>query len=375
MNLKVSIMPKKMVDYDVFIVGAGTAGCSAALNLARFCRVLMIDRQANPLPRVGESLLPAANKLLTDMGLMETFVQQGFLPCYGNQSRWGSEVVQETDFLRDPAGHGWHLDRQQWEIWLRATAIARGATLIAPARLERMEWAGTYWNVSISYNQQLTTYKVRCLIDAGGRTPVLAKRLGAIRTITDDLVCHWIRGCDEGNDIRNGLSYIESEAKGWWYTAPIPHQQRIISFHTLAKTGFMDKNQTVSSFLEAASCIQGLNERIDFQQFIKNPNQLIQGYTAAQSAAIRPVVGEQWLAIGDAALSFDPLAAQGIFNALYTGLAAAECIYQFLSGNSQDFSEYEQLIDSIGTAYQIHLKQWYGAEMRWEKEPFWNRFD
>jgi flavin-dependent dehydrogenase len=136
----------------------------------------------------------------------------------------------------------------------------------------------------------------------------------------------------------------------------------------------MDKSQTVSSFLEAASCIQGLNERIDFQQFTKNPNQLIQGYTAAQSATIRPVVGEQWLAIGDAALSFDPLAAQGIFNALYTGLAAAESIYQFLSGNAQDFSEYAQLIDSIGAAYQTHLKQWYGAEMRWENEPFWNRF-
>jgi flavin-dependent dehydrogenase len=364
-----------MVDYEVFIVGAGSAGCSAALNLARFCRVLMIDRQANPAPRVGESLLPAANKLLTDMGLMETFVQQGALPCYGNQSRWGSDALQETDFLRDPAGHGWHLDRLQWEIWLRATAVARGATLIAPARLERIEWADTYWKVSITSNEQWMTYKVRFLVDAGGRTPVLAKRLGAIRAASDHLVCHWLLGSDAGNGMGRGLSYIESASNGWWYTAPTPHQQRIIGFHTLANTGFMDKKQPMSAFLNAARSIQGLNEKIDFQSFIQNPNQMVQGYTAANSATTRPVAGAQWLAVGDAALSFDPLAAQGIFNALYTGLAAAESIYQFLSGTMQDFSEYEQLINSIGAAYQIHLKQWYNSEKRWSKEPFWNRFN
>lgn len=363
-----------MIDFEVLIVGAGSAGCSAALNLARFCRVLMIDRQANPVPRAGESLLPAANKLLKDMGLMDTFVKQGALPCYGNRSRWGSDRVQETDFLRDPAGHGWHLDRLQWDIWLRATAVERGTTLLAPARLESVEWMGTYWNVCVAANQVCTTYKVRCLVDAGGRTPGLAKRLGAVRTSLDNLVCHWVLGSDQGNEQGQGLSYIESAPNGWWYTAPTPHQQRIIAFHTLANAPFMDRKQTVSTFLKAAGSVQGLRESIDFQTFIQQPECIIQGYTAANSAYTRPVAGPQWLAIGDAALSFDPLAAQGIFNALYTGLAAAESIYQFLSGTMQDFSEYEQTIDAIGATYQIHLKQWYEAEQRWLKMPFWNRF-
>ena len=46
--------------------------------------------------------------------------------------------------------------------------------------------------------------------------------------------------------------------------------------------------------------------------------------------AIKSMGGE-----GDAALAFDPLAAQGLFNALYTGFAAARAIAAELSGEAE----------------------------------------
>ena len=128
------------MEVDVFILGAGPAGCCVALNLAPFYRTLMIDRNSIPKPRAGESLPPAANPLLRDMGLLDEFRKQGHLPYYGNQSRWGSEHLKEIDFLRDPRGHGWHLDRQEFEIWLRDKAVERGAALLAPAWLAQVEW-------------------------------------------------------------------------------------------------------------------------------------------------------------------------------------------------------------------------------------------
>ena len=34
--------------------------------------------------------------------------------------------------MRDPDGHGWHLDRARFDAWLRHTAVARGAMLLMP---------------------------------------------------------------------------------------------------------------------------------------------------------------------------------------------------------------------------------------------------
>src|SRR5688572_16521968 len=153
---------KWTMDVDVFILGAGPAGCCAALNLAPFYRTLMIDRSAMPKPRVGESLPPAANPLLKDMGLLDEFRGQGHLPYYGNRSRWGSEELRETDFIRDPMGHGWHLDRRAFEIWLRNKAIERGAKLLAPARLAHVEWGEDQrWTIVVTHGERRIVSRAR----------------------------------------------------------------------------------------------------------------------------------------------------------------------------------------------------------------------
>src|SRR5260370_12826946 len=140
-----------MMNVDVLGVGSGPAGAPAALNLAPTHDVLLIDfRQftdsASNVP-VGESLPPAARRLLTDMGLFESFLEQGHVPCYGNRSVWGGAHPIETDFLRDPDGHGWHLDRNRFDAWLRWAAVNRGATLHAPARLKAIARQTGLWNV------------------------------------------------------------------------------------------------------------------------------------------------------------------------------------------------------------------------------------
>ena len=102
-----------------------------------------------------------------------------------------------------------------------------------------------------------------------------------------------------------------------------------------------------------------------------NPKGWQHGYTAANSAMTRPAVGCAWLSVGDAALSFDPLSSQGIFNALYTGLAASESAYRFLQGEISNFAEYQGQLEAIRGAYERHLHECYRSEQRWSEEGFW----
>jgi len=97
------------------------------------------------------------------------------------------------------------------------------------------------------------------------------------------------------------------------------------------------------------------------------------GFTAAHTMATDPCAGDAWLAAGDAALSFDPLSAQGLLNAMFTGLAAAEAADRHLSGGHDAVPGYVETVARIHLAYCRHLSFWYRAETRWPAAPFWQR--
>src|SRR6185369_1865372 len=82
-------------------------------------------------------------------------------------------------------------------------------------------------------------------------------------------------------------------------------------------------------------------------------------------------VGDRWLAVGDAACTFDPLSSQGVMKALRSGIDAAEAIRRHLSGDARALSVYA---DRVATAYDDYLdtrSAYYAMEQRWPDAPFW----
>jgi flavin-dependent dehydrogenase len=359
-----------LLEVDVFVVGAGPAGATAALNLAPSWRTALADLHAEPCLRIGESLLPAARRLLTDMGLWERFLGERHAPWYHNRAVWGSADVYETDFLRDPDGHGWHLDRARFESWLRGIAVERGATLLAPARLIAVHRHNGAWRIRLQTPSGQREAVSRFLIDAGGRAAPLASRLGARRRVEGRLVCRYLYGTDQVPKSSAGFTFVEAVEDGWWYTAPFGGGRRVLAFHSDADLPAAYATSDPKVLLERARSRRELGAVLSDSRFVPG---IEFGVTAAHSAILAPLAGSDWCATGDAALSFDPLSSQGLLNALFTGLAAAEAADRSLCGDISGLSDYCGTLDNIYGIYRQHLAHYYGAERRWARSPFWQR--
>ncbi|HKG79797.1 MAG TPA: FAD-dependent monooxygenase, partial [Pyrinomonadaceae bacterium] len=121
---------------DVVIVGGGPAGAAVGLALARSgVSPIVLESQSSPRLKVGECLPPNINPLLDHFGLTERLRERGNLTSPGNQFVWGSDSLEERNFIFGTAGDGWRLDRQAFEEELMCAAIEEGARWRSGRRL------------------------------------------------------------------------------------------------------------------------------------------------------------------------------------------------------------------------------------------------
>lgn len=353
---------------DVVVLGGGPAGSTFALNLAPFARVLVIDRRVAPGSRIGECLPAAAFRLLRDMGLEQAFQQHGHLACHVSRSTWGGATLVEQDAMRNLDGHGWHLDRDRFDAWLLDVAQERGAAVLRETKLAAACRTGDAWRIELERQGRPLQVEARFVVDASGRNSSFARQAGATRIAGDKLVCGWIFGT-EGVDA-GGASELHAEADGWWYTSPLPGGRRLLAFYTDADLPAASSAHSAEGLIARACRVPDVRRLLEAQGFRAGADH---GFCAANGAALGPAYGDGWLAVGDAALAFDPLSSQGLFNALYTGLAGAAAAHGHLQGEQDALHGYRAELGRIREAYLAHLDTWYGQENRWPDSPFWRR--
>jgi flavin-dependent dehydrogenase len=360
---------------DVAISGGGPAGAAAALALAR-CgrRVLLVDRGHAGKPRIGEGLAPAARSLLAELGLMERFDNDAHSVSVGNVSAWGSPELQTTDFIRHPQGHGHQLDRQRFDATLRIAATEAGAIVLQDAQLHLVHArdAAPRSLHELECRDGLRTRRLKCnwLVDAGGRSSSLSRRLGAARSRLDRLVAFSMRLRSDRCTDQDTRTWVEAQEKGWWYSALLPNGERLVCF--LTDADLADRR----SWLHPQGAWSELLGTRHLSQLCR-----AHGYepvgaphgSDASSATLETFGGAGWIAAGDAALSFDPLSSQGIANAMYTGLRTARVLHAALNGNDALIAGHAEHLRAIYHAYLGHRRETYALEGRWPEAPFWRR--
>ncbi|HEU4535301.1 MAG TPA: FAD-dependent monooxygenase [Polyangiaceae bacterium] len=433
--------------YDVAIAGGGPAGAAAAVGLARAGRtVLLADAGREGGAPIGEGLPPSARSLLRELGVLAATLAGGHRPSHGTASAWGSPALHVRDFLFEPNGPGWQLDRTHFDAMLRRAAADAGADIREGARLTLADVRedARLTPTDIREDTRLTLTDVRedtrlapaddapppadgapppaggplrlrlrggpgaeraaqevgChwLIDAGGRPAALTRRLGATRRRDDRLVAFYLRlrakghvergseggahgGTDaspprgtearakEGSD-RDGRTLVEAVEDGWWYSVLLPDGERLVA--RLGDADLLDRRR----LLGVEGLWSSLGETQHLRRLCAEYGYLPRGPARgadASSSRLEPAAGERWVAVGDAALAFDPLSSKGIASALYTGLRAASAVDAALRGEGGAVERYAAHLLDVYRVYRQQLRAHYAAETRWPDAPFWRR--
>jgi len=358
---------------DVAIIGGGPAGASAALSLARTgLRALIVERRPQRQSRAGESLAPSATTLLARLGLLPAFLATEPLPCYANRSSWGGDGrLVDYDFIRDPHGHGWHIDRQRFDQMLLDAAVAAGAGLQCGALLASPERRdGSPWLLKVQADGVVSRVEADFVIEASGRRAAFARRIGVHRTHLDRLVAAAAFLVPESRPGQDSTTLVEAVPEGWWYSALLRDGRLAAAFMTdpdllggldaRHKAGWLARLESTTHTRQRAAAV---GCRLAGDPMVE----------AAGTSRLDRIAGEGWVAAGDAAAAYDPLSSHGIGVAIATGAQAARAAAASLRGDAKAPAEYAA---RNVAGFQRYLGMWrayYADETRWPDSLFWSR--
>ena len=352
-----------MAHDDVLIVGGGPAGAAAAIVLAeagKSVRVMVRPRTA--ADQFGESLSPGCAGLLQRLGCWDDFCLDGHLPCYANRSAWGSSQLRIHDYLVDPRGHGWHIDRGVFEQRLLDRAQSLGVEIQQQSLNGDMTYDGSTW----LFEQAGDQVSAATVIDASGKQAWFAKRQNVERIIEQRQVA-LIALKHHQQPVDDTASLVETVPQGWWYLAPIPQQRFAVCFFTDADLHDANEIRTEEGWNRALSHSIHVKERLEQAEshFIAEPR-----FVDASSGFNQQIYGKGWLAVGDAAMNYDPLSAHGITLALRTGIDGAQAL---LAEQESAMRAYGSRVQRAVEAYLLECRRHYLVERRWSDEVYWER--
>ena len=293
---------------EVLVAGAGPAGATVARLLAlRNLRVLLVDPLGPSLQRL-EILAPSAYPVLEALDLLRLLDEPSLAcPCLGIRRRWGTSDVRVDDFLNHPGSRGAVIDRSRFDQALRSEARKAQAQFLR-GRVVSVRKEEDSILATIRHGQSRSVVTARLVVDATGRPTAVARQLGARRIFSQRLVAEkLVTTTLRTKNAQAAWLEVEAHDVGWSYSIIGP--------------GGREESWRVYP--------AGQRERGGFLQRVD-----------ASSVCLSSAAGQGWVAVGDAASSFDPITSQGLVNALSTALVASGAILSSTGSASDKFEVY-----------------------------------
>lgn len=357
---------------DVLILGGGPSGMAAGIALLKRkdLKVLMLERGDYTEYKFGESLSTNARATLEYLDVWKQFEETQSMQKFSSQVVWGSEDQRQLGYMFNPNGKGWVLDRSRFEKMLARTFVSRGGQLQLQTQVTtciRQPAGG--WCVEVkSALGQIHTVFCKYIIDASGRRGVMRTNLNLALTVHDRLIGIGCIGVLANTSEQRFESQVEACEYGWWHVTPMSDGRVsvvLMSDPDIANQMQICRAEVWRALLEQLPQLGPQMKEVFFTEIPRS--------TPCYSSYLQEAGGLDWVAVGDAVASFDPIASTGIPIALSNGIHAAFIAVDSMFSKGELLKTYAQSIEQDFKQYLQTQWQCYQRETRWPQAKFWAR--
>ena len=368
-------------DYDVGIIGGGPAGSAAASYLAKAgAKCVILERELFPRPHVGESLVPASNRVLKDIGLISQMDSCGFVRKYG--AVWTASTssrIYEHDWEgleahscaeirfeeRQQQGvdrnHTWHVDRGKFDMLLLQHANRLGAAVHEGIKVRDVDFSDPAMpRINYSNGKRDLHLNVKVVVDASGRHTLLGNQLKFKKPdpVFNQYAMHtWFDGYNRRlltkSDKLDDYIFIHflPVTNTWLWQIPITQTVTSIGVVT-QKRNFQKSVQSREQFFW--ECIRSRPELYDGLKASTQMRPLKD--EGDYSYSMMQIAGDGFVMIGDAARFVDPIFSSGVSIAFTCAKLATQDI---LKGLEQGGAFTKDRFDNFVATMRRGTARWY----------------
>jgi flavin-dependent dehydrogenase len=322
-------------DADVVIVGGGPAGSAAALWCARQgLRVVLVEREAFPRHRPGETLPPGVEPLFAQLGVAAAVLAAGFSRHLGTWVSWsGPRRFDPFGLESRGSWYGFQAPREQLDRILLDAVSGPNAVVRQPSRaLHPLHDRGRVIGVATTDGPLFA----RWVIDASGGTHWLTRRLGIpLQFASPRLIARYgyVTGdCPERDDAPE----IAADETGWFWSARIAP-----GLYHWTRLSLSEHDPLRGHPPEALARLMPVGRT--------------RGANVTWRIVSQPA-GPGYVCVGDAAAVLDPASSHGVLKGLMSGMMAVHVISQVTSGNATVVAATE--------AYSDWLREWFQTDSK-----------
>ncbi|PHS04196.1 MAG: hypothetical protein COA88_14030 [Kordia sp.] len=352
-------MNKTNINTDVIIVGGGVSGLILSILLKeKNVDHVVLDRvEKRKTLEIPETLPPSALVLLESLNLLELF-KKSSSKTFGYHSIWNSNILITDNFFdHNPYKYGLKLNKK--ELLNDLGELVRDH-VIQFNHINEVDRSDKNVTVKVESNNTLQTINGRVIVDATGRNRAILKLLGVTTESFDNQValsCH-VPYFKHPKLIHR--VFVESFENGWGIVSSLNEQINGITLYTQKGSSILPQLKDYRNWKELLS-----NTKLLKDFLTDDRNRKVVGGNANSSRASQ-VTGSNWLAIGDAAIAFDPVSSHGISNAIYCTYLASNAIESHVTNNTTSpFQNYDDTICQIFNEYLKQQSKLYDTDNRW----------